>query len=153
MSSEAPLRSIAPLYRSPAQTLERLNQTLTEVLSTGEFVTMVYGILDAGSRQITVASAEHFRDPMPVSKAPSPKGKATDPDQPTPAIPPPSCSLTIKQVGWLAALGVPSIGEGSANREVAAGELSQPFHIPPLCDLHKDGCPFVTSSAGRTVKE
>jgi sigma-B regulation protein RsbU (phosphoserine phosphatase) len=60
-ATRALLRSIAPLYTSPAQTLEHLNRTLTEDFPTGKFVTMVYGVLDAGSRQITVASAGHLR--------------------------------------------------------------------------------------------
>ncbi len=60
-ATRALLRSIAPLYASPAKTLEHLNRTLTEDFPTGKFVTMVYGILDAGSRQITVASAGHLR--------------------------------------------------------------------------------------------
>jgi phosphoserine phosphatase RsbU/P len=60
-ATRALLRSIAPLYSSPAQTLEHLNRTLTEDFPTGKFVTMVYGILDAASRQITVASAGHLR--------------------------------------------------------------------------------------------
>ena len=60
-ATRALLRSAAPLYGSPAQTLEHLNRTLTEDFPTGKFVTMVYGILDAGSRQITVASAGHLR--------------------------------------------------------------------------------------------
>lgn len=60
-ATRALLRSVAPLYGSPAQTLEHLNRTLTEDFPTGKFVTMVYGILDAGSRQITVASAGHLR--------------------------------------------------------------------------------------------
>jgi phosphoserine phosphatase RsbU/P len=55
------LRSIAPLYASPAQTLEHLNRTLTEDFPMGKFVTMVYGVLDAATRQITVASAGHLR--------------------------------------------------------------------------------------------
>ncbi len=60
-ATRALLRSIAPLYASPAQTLEHLNRTLTEDFPTGKFVTMVYGILDAASRQMTVASAGHLR--------------------------------------------------------------------------------------------
>jgi sigma-B regulation protein RsbU (phosphoserine phosphatase) len=54
------LRSLAPLYSSPAETLEHLNQALTEDLPTGKFVTMVYGVLDAGSRTLTLASAGHL---------------------------------------------------------------------------------------------
>ena len=60
-ATRALLRSIAPLYTSPALTLEHLNRTLTEDFPTGKFVTMVYGVLDAGTRQITVASAGHLR--------------------------------------------------------------------------------------------
>jgi sigma-B regulation protein RsbU (phosphoserine phosphatase) len=59
-ATRALLRSIAPLYASPAQTLEHLNRSLTEDFPTGKFVTMVYGILDASTRQITVSSAAHL---------------------------------------------------------------------------------------------
>jgi len=60
-ATRALLRSIAPLYSSPAETLEHLNRTLTEDFPTGKFVTMVYGVLDAASRKITLASAGHLR--------------------------------------------------------------------------------------------
>ncbi|HZD50978.1 MAG TPA: GAF domain-containing SpoIIE family protein phosphatase [Silvibacterium sp.] len=60
-ATRALLRAVAPLYSSPAQTLEHLNRTLTEDFPTGKFVTMVYGVLDAGSREITLASAGHLR--------------------------------------------------------------------------------------------
>ena len=60
-ATRALLRSIAPFYASPAQTLAHLNRTLTEDFPMGKFVTMVYGVLDAASRQITVASAGHLR--------------------------------------------------------------------------------------------
>lgn len=59
-ATRALLRSIAPVYTSPAQTLEHLNRSLTEDFPTGKFVTMVYGILDASTRQITVSSAAHL---------------------------------------------------------------------------------------------
>lgn len=59
-ATRALLRSIAPLHNSPAQTLEHLNRSLTEDFPTGKFVTMVYGILDASTRQITVSSAAHL---------------------------------------------------------------------------------------------
>ena len=59
-ATRALLRSIAPLYSSPAQTLEHLNRSLTEDFPTGKFVTMIYGILDAATRQITVSSAAHL---------------------------------------------------------------------------------------------
>ena len=59
-ATRAILRSLAPLYSSPAQTLEHLNRTITEDLPTGKFVTMVYGVLDAASRTLTLASAGHL---------------------------------------------------------------------------------------------
>lgn len=60
-ATRAVLRSLAPLYSSPAETLEHLNRTLMEDLPTGKFITMVYGVLDAGSRELTLASAGHLR--------------------------------------------------------------------------------------------
>jgi phosphoserine phosphatase RsbU/P len=60
-ATRAILRSLAPLYSSPAETLEHLNRTLMEDFPTGKFVTMVYGVLDAGSRVLTLASAGHLR--------------------------------------------------------------------------------------------
>src|SRR5271163_1640385 len=60
-ATRAILRSLAPLYSSPAQTLEHLNRIITEDLPTGKFITMVYGVLDASSRTITLASAGHLR--------------------------------------------------------------------------------------------
>ena len=60
-ATRAILRSIAPLYSSPAETLEHLNRTLTEDFPTGKFVTMVYGVLNAATREITLASAGHLR--------------------------------------------------------------------------------------------
>jgi sigma-B regulation protein RsbU (phosphoserine phosphatase) len=60
-ATRAILRLLAPLYSEPAQTLEHLNRTLTEDLPNGKFVTMVYGVLDAGSRELTLASAGHLR--------------------------------------------------------------------------------------------
>ncbi|RZU42705.1 GAF domain-containing SpoIIE family protein phosphatase [Edaphobacter modestus] len=60
-ATRAILRSIAPLYSSPEKTLEHLNRTLMEDFPAGKFVTMVYGVLDAGSRELTLASAGHLR--------------------------------------------------------------------------------------------
>jgi sigma-B regulation protein RsbU (phosphoserine phosphatase) len=59
-ATRAILRSLAPLYSSPAETLAHLNRTLTEDFPTGKFVTMVYGVLDAGTRELTLASAGHL---------------------------------------------------------------------------------------------
>ncbi len=60
-ATRALLRSVARLEISPARTLMHLNQTLTEDFPAGKFVTMLYGVLDAGSREITLASAGHPR--------------------------------------------------------------------------------------------
>jgi sigma-B regulation protein RsbU (phosphoserine phosphatase) len=59
-ATRAILRSLAPLYSSPAETLAHLNRTLTEDFPMGKFVTMVYGVLDAGTRELTLASAGHL---------------------------------------------------------------------------------------------
>ena len=60
-ATRAILRSVAPLCPSPAETLERLNRILTEDFPPANFVTMVYAILDARSRELTLASAGHLR--------------------------------------------------------------------------------------------
>jgi sigma-B regulation protein RsbU (phosphoserine phosphatase) len=60
-ATRAILRSLAKLHRSPSETLAHLNQTLAEDFPSGKFVTMVYGILDARTREITIASAGHLR--------------------------------------------------------------------------------------------
>jgi sigma-B regulation protein RsbU (phosphoserine phosphatase) len=60
-ATRALLRSVARLQISPAETLMHLNRTLTEDFPAGKFVTMLYGILDAPSREIILASAGHPR--------------------------------------------------------------------------------------------
>jgi sigma-B regulation protein RsbU (phosphoserine phosphatase) len=60
-ATRAILRSLAKLYPSPGETLHHLNQTLSEDFPMGKFVTMIYAVLDASSREITVASAGHLR--------------------------------------------------------------------------------------------
>lgn len=62
-ATRALLRTIAPLEPNPSRTLERLNHALIEDFPAGKFVTMIYGVLDAGSREITLASAGH---PQPL---------------------------------------------------------------------------------------
>lgn len=59
-ATRAILRSLAKLDASPSQTLQRLNQTLCEDFPMGKFVTMIYAVLDARSREITIASAGHL---------------------------------------------------------------------------------------------
>jgi sigma-B regulation protein RsbU (phosphoserine phosphatase) len=60
-ATRAILRSLAKLHTSPGETLARLNQTLLEDFPNGKFVTMIYAVLDANSREVTVASAGHLR--------------------------------------------------------------------------------------------
>ncbi len=60
-ATRAILRSLAKLHSSPSETLVRLNQTLTEDFPMGKYVTMIYAVLDARSREMTVASAGHLR--------------------------------------------------------------------------------------------
>lgn len=62
-ATRALLRSIAPLDPSPSRTLERLNRILMEDFPVGKFVTMVYGVLDARARTLSIASAGH---PLPL---------------------------------------------------------------------------------------
>jgi sigma-B regulation protein RsbU (phosphoserine phosphatase) len=59
-ATRALLRTIAPLEPSPSGTLERLNRALIEDFPAGKFVTMVYGVLDARSRELSLASAGHL---------------------------------------------------------------------------------------------
>ena len=59
-ATRALLRSIAPLCPSPSETLARLNRALIEDFPAGKFVTMVYGVLNARTRELTLASAGHL---------------------------------------------------------------------------------------------
>jgi sigma-B regulation protein RsbU (phosphoserine phosphatase) len=60
-ATRAILRSLVKLDPSPGRILAQLNQTLLEDFPTGKFVTMIYAVLDANTRTITVASAGHLR--------------------------------------------------------------------------------------------
>ena len=60
-ATRAILRSLVKLHSSPGETLHHLNQTLIEDFPMGKFVTMIYGVLDARTREITLASAGHLR--------------------------------------------------------------------------------------------
>ncbi|MBB5344558.1 PP2C family protein-serine/threonine phosphatase [Tunturibacter empetritectus] len=59
-ATRAILRSLVKLDPSPGKTLMQLNQILMEDFPMGKFVTMIYGVLDARSREITIASAGHL---------------------------------------------------------------------------------------------
>jgi phosphoserine phosphatase RsbU/P len=60
-ATRAILRSLAKPHLSAGETLAQLNQTLLEDFPIGKFVTMIYAVLDARSREIAVASAGHLR--------------------------------------------------------------------------------------------
>lgn len=60
-ASRALMRSVAREQASPGQTLTCLSKTLAEDFPANKFVTMIYGVLDAPSREITFASAGHPR--------------------------------------------------------------------------------------------
>jgi sigma-B regulation protein RsbU (phosphoserine phosphatase) len=60
-ATRAIMRSLAKLHSSPGQTLDHLNRVLLEDFPIGKFVTMIYGVLDANSREVTIASAGHLR--------------------------------------------------------------------------------------------
>ncbi len=59
--TRAILRSLVKVDPRPGRTLMQLNKTLMEDFPLGKFVTMIYAVLDARSREITVASAGHLR--------------------------------------------------------------------------------------------
>ena len=65
-ATRAILRNLVKVDPAPGKILSQLNQTLLEDLPTGKFVTMIYAVLDACTREITVASAGHLR-PMLIN--------------------------------------------------------------------------------------
>jgi len=54
------LRSLAEACCTPGEVLTRLNSLLVEDFPAGKFVTMVYAVLDPGSRVVTFANAGHL---------------------------------------------------------------------------------------------
>ncbi|MBV8116209.1 MAG: SpoIIE family protein phosphatase [Silvibacterium sp.] len=60
-ATRAILRSLAKLHPSPGETLTHLNQILLEDFPSGKFVTMIYAVLDANTREVAIASAGHLR--------------------------------------------------------------------------------------------
>jgi sigma-B regulation protein RsbU (phosphoserine phosphatase) len=67
-ATRAILRSLARMHCTPGETLFLLNQALVEDFPSGKFVTMIYGVLDAKTREITLASAGHLR-PLLISSS------------------------------------------------------------------------------------
>jgi sigma-B regulation protein RsbU (phosphoserine phosphatase) len=59
-ATRATLRTLARLDLSPGETLKQLNRMLIADMPANKFVTMVYGVLDPRSREITFASAGHL---------------------------------------------------------------------------------------------
>jgi len=59
-ATRATLRTLARLDLSPGETLKQLNHMLLSDMPPNKFVTMVYGVLDPDSREITFASAGHL---------------------------------------------------------------------------------------------
>lgn len=60
-ATRATLRTLARLDLSPGETLKQLNRMLLSDMPANKFVTMVYGVLEPESREITFASAGHLR--------------------------------------------------------------------------------------------
>lgn len=60
-ATRAILRTMAKLHRAPSQTLLHLNQSLLEDFPASKFVTLIYGVLDARSREFVFSSAGHPR--------------------------------------------------------------------------------------------
>lgn len=59
-ATRALLRSVAPLAAGPGATLAHLNRSLMEDFPSGKFVTMIFAVLDAERRELTLASAGHL---------------------------------------------------------------------------------------------
>src|SRR5215467_2659126 len=55
------LRSLAEACCTPGEVLTRLNELLVDDFPAGKFVTMVYGVLDPGSRTVVFANAGHLQ--------------------------------------------------------------------------------------------
>jgi sigma-B regulation protein RsbU (phosphoserine phosphatase) len=60
-ATRATLRTLARMDLSPGETLQQLNRMLIADMPSNKFVTMIYGVLDPESREITFASAGHLR--------------------------------------------------------------------------------------------
>lgn len=60
-ATRATLRTLARLDLPPGETLKQLNRMLLSDMPANKFVTMVYGVLEPRSREITFASAGHLR--------------------------------------------------------------------------------------------
>ena len=53
------VRSLAPLASGPGEVLARVNQMLLSDFATGQYVTMIYGVLDPAARTLVFSSAGH----------------------------------------------------------------------------------------------
>jgi sigma-B regulation protein RsbU (phosphoserine phosphatase) len=132
-ATRALLRSIAPLDSSPALTLEHLNRTITEDFPTGKFVTMIYGVLDAGTRELTLASAGHPR-PLLVNHHCSFVELDTGLPLGLGASSYPQRTITLHP-GTQLLLYTDGITEAmdSTEQEYGAGRLIEHFQLPEAC--------------------
>ena len=53
------VRSLAPLASGPSDVMARVNQMLLNDFSTGQYITMIYAVVDPANRTLTFASAGH----------------------------------------------------------------------------------------------
>jgi sigma-B regulation protein RsbU (phosphoserine phosphatase) len=132
-ATRALLRSIAPLHASPAATLAQLNRSLMEDFPIGKFVTMVYGVLDAGMRTLTLASAAHPR-PMVMNGACSFLDLETGLPLGLGASDYPECTI-VMPAGTSLLLYTDGITEASndADEEYGPARLLEHFRLPDAC--------------------
>jgi sigma-B regulation protein RsbU (phosphoserine phosphatase) len=132
-ATRALLRSIAPQHASPAETLEHLNRTLTDDFPSGKFVTMIYGVLDAATRTLTLASAGHPR-PMVINGTCSFLDLETGLPLGLGASAYPECTVTLP-AGTRLLLYTDGITEASndADEEYGSARLLEHFQLPDAC--------------------
>ena len=132
-ATRALLRSIAGQCASPAQTLERLNRTLMDDFPSGKFVTMVYGVLDAGARTLTLASAGHPR-PLVINGACSFLDLETGLPLGLGASTYPECTVALP-AGMRVLLYTDGITESSndADEEYGPARLLAHWELPDAC--------------------
>lgn len=138
-ATRAILRSLAPLYSSPAETLEHLNRILTEDFPLGKFVTMIYGVLDASTRELTLASAGHLA-PLLISHRSrfldldTGRPLGLSPDLGVSSNPYPQCMVTLKPGTQLLLYtdGITEAMDGT-EQEYGADRLIAHFVQPGAC--------------------
>jgi phosphoserine phosphatase RsbU/P len=132
-ATRAILRSLVKVDPSPGRTLASLNQTLAEDFPMGKFVTMIYAVLDATSREITIASAGHLR-PLLINGECSfldvetglPLGLAASAYPELTFKLKPGSQLLFYTDGITEAMNL-------SDEEYGAGRLSEHFQLPDAC--------------------